>query len=72
MFITVKHRCSIMDDYIRYVQEARLTRLTDKEYEESMERELTKHLKGLKRVSTNNRLIAKYENAINELFDRTV
>ena len=68
MFATNKQICSLLDNRIGYVCEARINGLGDEEYFNKMESLIKGGLEKLKKQSTNKKLIAKYEQKINELF----
>ena len=68
MFATNKQICSLLDDRIGYVYDAKMNGLGDKEYFNKMETLIKGGFERLKKQSTNKKLIAKYEKKINELF----
>ena len=68
MFATNKQITSLIDERIKYVREARANGLGDAEYFSKMESYIKGGFEKLKKQSTNKKLIAKYEQIINDTF----
>lgn len=73
MFVTVKNLTRMIDSEIRYVNEAKQSHVnvSEDEYQEyllKMKSSLFGRLRVLKEISSNDRLISKYEKIITEIF----
>ena len=74
MFISIKTLKSFMDDNIEFVKDAMVnhSNVTQEEYKEyliNMQRKLNAQLNELKRKSCNKKLIVKYEELVQKLFE---
>lgn len=69
MFSYIYNICAILDKRISYVEEAKTAGLGDESYFLEMEKLIKLGLARLKSQSTNKKLIAKYENKINSLYN---
>lgn len=73
MFVSVQSLTSYMDKNIKYVNEAIENKTSfDNDmfsaYIEKMRNKLNRQVNSLKQISSNNKLIAKYEKKVNDLF----
>lgn len=72
MFVSVKSLTNYMDTLIGYVLDAKKNHTCSEEkymkYIESMKKKLDAQLEDLKSLSSNDKLISKYENRIMEVF----
>lgn len=75
MFISVKHLTSNIDDAIQYYIEGMASRTCHtvdefNEWHTKIVEQLIARLAKLKQISSNSRLISKYENKINSVFEK--
>lgn len=73
MFVTVKALTTLIDQNLRYVAEAIESKAQHEDskfndYIERMETILKRQIEELKRISSNQKLIAKYESKVTEIF----